>query len=236
MGDEGLSLGSAIAAAVDYSGFKSKKLDTVFFGKKYSFEEIDTELKNFNIKFKFKELDYDYIANLLSQGKLVGLFNGSAEYGPRALGNRSILADPTKKETHQYVNLKLKRDEIMPFAPIILEDKLEDVCHVYKSKYSSKFMTMCYKVKENWINKIPAVINTYDGTARPQSVNSIDHTYFYNILTAFYNKTGIPVLMNTSFNGHGEPIINSPHEALQHLSEGTIDYLILNEKLYYLNE
>ena len=127
--------------------------------------------------------------------------------------------------------MRLKREEIMPFAPIILEEYIDEVCYYDKSKYTSEFMTMCYNVRENWIPKIPAVINIFDGTARPQVVNKIRHKYFHNILTAYNNLTNIPVLMNTSFNSHGEPIINSPKEALDHLKNGTIDYLIINNKI-----
>lgn len=128
--------------------------------------------------------------------------------------------------------MRLKRDEIMPFAPIILEEYIVDICYYDKSKYTSEFMTMCYTVKDEWINKIPAVINTYDNTARPQVVNKDRHKIFHNILSHFNDMTGIPVLMNTSFNGHGEPIINSPQDALKHLFENTIDYLIINNKIY----
>ena len=234
MSDEGLSLGSAIAHGVELQIFKNRKIDNVFFGKNYSDKEIDNFIldfpKNYRKNIYIQTLDYNIIGDLLVKGKVIGVFDGASEYGPRALGNRSIIVEPTKKETHEYINMRLKRDEIMPFAPIVLENHINEVCHYYKSKYASEFMTMCYNVKDNWIKKIPAVINTYDGTARPQVVNK-KHIHFYNILTKFYEKTGIPVLMNTSFNGHGEPIINSPKDALDHLSNGTIDYLIINNKI-----
>jgi carbamoyltransferase len=234
MSDEGLSLGSAIAHGVELEIFKNRRIDNVFFGKKYTDIETNKFIldfpKNYRKNIYVQKLDYNIIGDLLVKGKVIGLYDGSSEYGPRALGNRSIMVEPTKKETHEYINMRLKRDEIMPFAPIILEEYINDVCHYYKSKYTSEFMTMCYNVKDNWIKKIPAVINVYDGTARPQVVNK-KHTHFYNILTKFYEKTGIPVLMNTSFNGHGEPIINSPKDALDHLSNGTIDYLIINNKI-----
>jgi len=241
MGDEGLSLGSAIAHGVEMGVFKNRKIDNVFWGKKYTKEEIDeyisnfiTDQKNVNRLFDLdvQELDYNVVADLLINGKIIALYDGSAEYGPRALGNRSIMVEPTKKETHEYLNTRLKRDEIMPFAPIIMEEYVGDICHYYKSQHTSEFMTMCYNVKEEWLDRIPAVINTYDGTARPQVVNKIRHKHFHKILTSYYEKTGIPVLMNTSFNGHGEPIINSPQEALNHLVNETIDYLIINNKIY----
>lgn len=232
MSDEGLSLGSAIACGVEVGVFENRKINDVFFGKKWSKKEIDIFIENFYIKFNSEELNYDKVAQLLVDGKVIGLFDGASEYGPRALGNRSIMVEPTKKETHEYINSRLKRDEIMPFAPIILEEYVNDICY-YDNSYTSEFMTMCYNVKEEWLSKIPAVINTYDGSARPQVVNKDRHNIFYNILTKFNELTNIPVLMNTSFNGHGEPIINSPNEALEHLSKRTIDYLIINNKILY---
>ena len=116
-----------------------------------------------------------------------------------------------------------------------MEEHIEDICNVYKSKYTAEFMTLCYTVKEQWANKIPAVINFYDNTARPQVVNKKRHALFHKILSAYYERSNIPVLMNTSFNGHGEPIINTPNDALHHLSEGTIDLLIINNKIYKLS-
>jgi carbamoyltransferase len=238
MGDEGVSLGSAIACGVEMGVFKNRRIDNVFLGKKYSKSELNDSLnsfkKTYNKTLFSEKLNYNKIAKLLVEGNVIGIFDGSSEYGPRALGNRSIMVEPTKKETHEYINMRLKRDEIMPFAPIILEEHINDICYYEKSKYASEFMTMCYTVKEEWLPKIPAVINIYDGTARPQVVNK-KHKHFYNILTKFNELTGIPVLMNTSFNGHGEPIINSPKDALDHLSNGTIDYLIINNKICNIN-
>ena len=204
-------------------------------GKKYTDSEIIQSILEFPENYKkniyTQPLNYNIIGDLLIQGKVIGIYDGASEYGPRALGNRSIMVEPTKKETHEYINLRLNRDEIMPFAPIIMEEHIENICHYYKSKYTSEYMTMCYNVKNDWLEKIPAVINIYDGTVRPQVVNKYKHKHFHNILTNFYQKTGIPVLMNTSFNSHNEPIINSPTDALDHLSKGTVDYLIINNKI-----
>ena len=91
------------------------------------------------------------------EGKVIGIFDGSTEYGPRALGSRSIIVEPTRKETHAHINQRLKRDDIMPFAPIIMEEHVEDICYVYKSKRASEFMTLCYTIKEEWANKIRKV-------------------------------------------------------------------------------
>jgi len=236
MTDEGLSLGTAIACGVEMGTFSNRKIDNVFFGKKYTRKEVSSKITKFfsdiNKKVNSEKLDYNKIAKYLVDGKVVGLFDGASEYGPRALGNRSIMVEPTKKETHKYLNSRLGRDEIMPFAPIILEEHIDDVCEYGKSKHTSEFMTMCYNVKDKWLDKIPAVINTFDNTARPQIVNKKRNKHFYNILYNYYELSGVPALMNTSFNGHGEPIINSPEDALKHLVDNTIDYLIINNKIY----
>lgn len=239
MGDEGLSLGSAIAYAVELGEFTNRRIDNVFFGKKTSEEDTQNDINNFTQNFGkslvSEDLDFDKVGSYLVDGKVIGIFDGATEYGPRALGSRSIVVEPTRKETHAYINQRLKRDDIMPFAPIIMEEYIEDICYVYKSKRAAEFMTLCYTVKEQWANKIPAVINFYDNTARPQVVNKDRHPIFHKILSAYNEKSKIPVLMNTSFNGHGEPIINSPNDALKHLAEGTVDLLIINNKIYKLS-
>jgi carbamoyltransferase len=239
MGDEGLSLGSAIAYAVELGEFTNRRIENVFFGKKTSTEDAQKDLDNFSNTFgkniTSEDLDFNKVGDYLVQGKVIGIFDGATEYGPRALGSRSIVVEPTRKETHAYINQRLKRDDIMPFAPIMLEEYVEDVCYVYKSKSAAEFMTMCYTVKEKWVNKIPAVINFYDNTARPQVVNKDRHSLFHKILSAYNDRSKIPVLMNTSFNGHGEPIINTPNDALKHLAEGTVDLLIINNRIYKLS-
>lgn len=238
MGDEGLSLGSAIAYAVELGQFTNRRIENVFFGKKTSTEDTQRDIDAFENTFgkhiTSEDLDFNKIGDYLVDGKVIGIFDGATEYGPRALGSRSIVVEPTRKETHAYINQRLKRDEIMPFAPIIMEEHIEDICYVYKSKKAAEFMTMCYTVKEQWANKIPAVINFYDNTARPQVVNKDRHSLFHKILSAYNDRSKIPVLMNTSFNGHGEPIINSPNDALKHLAEGTVDLLIINNRIYKL--
>lgn len=239
MGDEGLSLGSAIAYAVELGQFTNRRIENVFFGKKTSAEDTQRDIDNFTNKFgkniTSEDLDFDKVGDYLVQGKVIGIFDGATEYGPRALGSRSIVVEPTRKETHAYINQRLKRDDIMPFAPIMLEEHVEDVCYVYKSKSTAEFMTLCYTVKEQWASKIPAVINYYDNTARPQVVNKDRHPLFHKVLSAYNDRSKIPVLMNTSFNGHGEPIINTPNDALKHLSEGTVDLLIINNRIYKLS-
>jgi len=156
------------------------------------------------------------------------------KYGPRALGSRSILVEPSRKETHEYLNKKLNRHEIMPFAPIVMSEHVSDIMYAYRSLRSAEFMTLCYTVKDEWVEKIPAVINIFDKTCRPQIVFKERNEFFHNILDEFNKLTGTPVLLNTSFNSHGEPIINHPSHAIKHLNKGSIDFLILGNKIVSL--
>lgn len=229
MGDNGIGLGAAILKSVELGEFKNHRWDNVFLGKGYSNKEVFDEI-NLD-KFKIKPLDPKYIAEKLIEGKLVGLFRGRSEYGPRALGNRTILCDPRKKENHEYINKKLKRNEIMPFAPIIMSEHISDVCYAYKSLRAAEFMTLCFTVKEHWINKIPAVIQNDDATCRAQVIFKDRNEFCWEVLEQFYTLTGVPVLLNTSFNSHGEPIINHPSHALNHFKNDIIDVLILNNMI-----
>ena len=182
----------------------------------------------------FKEYDnfdslIDEVSFLLTQNRVIGWFQDGSEIGPRALGNRSIICRPTDKDTHTLLNTRLKRTEIMPFAPSVLEEHFFDVFSNDKSKYAAEFMTLCYNTKDSWIEMIPAVIHQKDGTARPQSVNKITNPHFHNIISEYYKLSGIPLVLNTSFNSHGEPINNYPHQVLKHLLDNSIDYIITED-------
>ena len=229
MGDNGIGLGAAILKSVEIGEFKNNRWDNVFLGKGYSNEEVFDEI-DLNV-FTIKPLDPSYIAEKLIEGKLIGLFRGRSEYGPRALGNRTILCDPRKKENHEYINKKLKRNEIMPFAPIIMSEHISDVCYAYKSLRAAEFMTLCFTVKEHWIDKIPAVIQNDDATCRAQVIFKDRNRFCWEVLEQFYTLTGVPVLLNTSFNSHGEPIINHPSHALDHFKNDIIDVLVLNNMI-----
>ncbi len=236
MGDEGLAIGSAIAMANQVGDWEvPKKLDNVFFGLKYSNDEIIEESEKWNVNFK--DYNPDEVAELLIEGKIGVFFNGRFEYGPRSLGARSIIVQATNRETHDLLNTRLERHEVMPFAPVIMSDKAEDVFYfANKSSYAAEFMTCCYTVKPEWIEKIPACIHNVDNTGRPQFANKVTNPDWYKLVEAYYNKTGIPVLLNTSFNGHGEPIIDNPSQSFVHLQKGTIDFLIMEDKIYFRNE
>ena len=229
MGDDGLSIGAALARANEVDKVENKRWDNVFLGKGWTNDEIYPLIDQ--DKYVIKPLDPSYIAEQLTNGRLVGLFIDRAEYGPRALGHRTILCDPRKKENHEYINRKLKRNEIMPFAPMVMQEHADKVLYAHKSLRAAEFMTLCYTVKENWVNQIPAVIQRDDATCRAQMVYKERNPVSWDILEEFRKLTGVPVLLNTSFNGHGEPIINSPDHAIQKMDEDVVDVLVLNNMI-----
>ncbi len=211
---------------------KNISFENAYTGINYSNDEI-TELLS-NNKIPFKKINEMQIAQLISEGKVIGNFNGASEYGPRALGNRSILGDARNSKMRDHINIKVKHREIFrPFAPAILEEKSKD----YFDIDYSPFMLRASDCKKK--NKIPSAIHV-DGTARVQTVNKKQNKKFYNIINSFYKITGVPVILNTSFNDAGEPLVETPLDAIICFLKTDIDCLVLNnfliEKKYIYNE
>lgn len=234
MGDEGLALGSALVTLTSiYNDIKPFRLDNVYFGNSYSENEIKMAADEVLGEYDFIPfIDYGFIAKLLVGKKILGLYQGSSEHGARALGNRSIIADPTDPETYDILNNKLQRNDYMPFAPAVLEQDANIIFDVKKSKYSCEFMTMLVDTKEEYRDKIPTCVHPIDKTARIQIVNKNSNKMFYDILRAYKNLSGIGCLVNTSFNVHNEPIVERPKEAMNHLKNGIIDYLVTPHGIY----
>lgn len=229
MGDEGIAHSSAFAHLhTNGIEIKNKRIDNIFYGAGYTQKYMDSFI---NYSFEVKDFNPEYVSQILEKGFIVGVFQGRSEVGPRALGNRSILADPRKRKTHEYLNSKLQRNDIMPFAPIVMSEYISELCYAYKSIRTSEFMTMCYTVKDHWVDKIPAAIAPEDNSCRPQTVFKERHPVLHSILNEFYKLTGVPALVNTSFNAHGDPIINHPEHAVEYLNKGIVDYLILGNKI-----
>ena len=231
MGDSGISFGAAIKSSIDVGDWKGvKKLKDAFLGLEYSQKEIDDHAVT--LKVIAQDLDYSKVGSLIHEGNIIALFNGRFEFGPRALGARSVMVRPTDAETHEILNTRLERHEIMPFAPFIMSEYANVVFDVPRSHHTAEFMTMCYTVRDEWADRIPAVVHKVDNTGRPQIVYKHNNPVFWNILNEYNKISGIPVMLNTSFNGHGEPIINTPEQAFFHLIKGTIDYLVAGSKIY----
>ena len=165
------------------------------------------------------------ISYSLSQNRVVGWFQGGSEIGPRALGNRSILASPIQSWMTGHINSDIKKREwYRPFAPAVM---FEHQSEIFESSDYSPYMLVTTTVKEEWRNKIPAVTHI-DNSARHQSVTEQNNPKFYSLINKFYNKTGVPVLLNTSFNGPSEPIVETPLDAINTFLETNLDILVIN--------
>jgi len=231
-GDGGGALGSALHV---YHGLMGKPrnfvLNHAYWGKEYSENEIKEFLERNNISYEYIS-DDDKLLNRLVEdlvgGKVVGWFQGRFEWGPRALGNRSILADPRREEMKDLVNIKIKfREPFRPFAPVILEEKTRDFFHGdnIADQFTARYMLLVLPLKENNAHTINAV--NHMGTGRLQTIREEWNPRYYQIVKKFGEVTGVPVLLNTSFNLRGEPIVNSPANALNTFSKSGIDVLVI---------
>ena len=166
-------------------------------------------------------------ADAIHAGRVVGWFQGRMEFGPRALGNRSMLGRPTDAEINKTLNARLARTEFMPFAPSVLEEHAAEIFdNVAKSADCLPFMTITCNVKQEWRARIPAVVHV-DGTARPQTVSRETNPLYWKLIEAYRERSGIPLVLNTSFNVHEEPIVCFPENAVQALTDDRIDCLAL---------
>jgi predicted NodU family carbamoyl transferase len=168
------------------------------------------------------------VATLLAEGKVIGLYRGGAEFGPRALGHRSIIADPRTPGIRDYINQRIKlREDFRPFAPAVLE---EDLLVYFKKQQDTPYMILVNEIREEWKEQLESVIHKND-SARVQTVNREWNPEFYNILSAFKALTGISVLLNTSFNRKGMPIVETPGEALEFFFASELDYVIIEDMI-----
>jgi carbamoyltransferase len=171
-------------------------------------------------------------AQLIADGKIVGTYLGRGEYGPRALGARSIMASPRDRGINDWLNKRLERTDFMPFAPVVREERYSEAFDLPTSlRYTAGFMTVTCNVRPEWRERIPAVVHV-DGTARPQILRREENPTYYEILKAFEEKSGLPAAINTSFNVHEEPIINRPEEALKALTQDRVDFLVTDAAVY----
>jgi carbamoyltransferase len=200
---------------------------TASLGSHFSNEEIEMFLKTQNVTFKkySREELNEKVVDCIVEGGVVGWFQGRAEFGPRALGHRSIIADPRRNDAKEILNLKIKRREsFRPFAPSILVEKVKDY---FEDADNVPFMEKVYLIKESMREKIPAVTHV-DGTGRLQSVDAKTEPKYHALISAFNKRTGIPILLNTSFN-ENEPIVNTPGNALDCFLRTKMDMLVLED-------
>ena len=189
--------------------------ETVYFGPEYTDDQIVEELRAAELSFEYLDQIEPSIAQLIHDGKVVARFAGRMEYGPRALGNRSILYRATEPDVNQWLNHQLGRTEFMPFAPATLfEERHRCYENIDGAEFAAQFMTVTFNCTEFMKQKCPAAVHV-DGTARPQLVRQETNPSFAKILQEYYHLSGIPSVINTSFNMHEEPIINSPKDAIR---------------------
>jgi carbamoyltransferase len=223
MGDGGLGLG-AICAQDDVS---LRRATDVFWGESFTDDEIEAVLKKAELPYKRVDSIEEEMAALLAKSYLVARFTGRMEWGPRALGNRSILAQTTDSQVVQRLNTLLQRSDFMPFAPAVLAEDLDLYClQTQSGRHAAEFMTVCFDCTDKMKDENPAIVHV-DGTARAQAVRAENNPSFHKVLQAFKNITGSGVLLNTSFNVHEEPIVRTPEEAVSAFKRGRLDYLAI---------
>ena len=235
MDDSGLAVGGAFAALAEDPGIAPalllQRLKNVYFGTSYSDEEIRKAIDEFGFQATYAENITDVIARLLAEGCVVARFTGRMEYGPRALGHRSILYQTTDPSINDWLNANLKRTEFMPFAPATLQEYADECFDgLDGARDSARYMTITFNCTEKMRAQSPGVVHV-DGTARPQVLDPDTAPDFYKIAVAYHKITGIPSLINTSFNMHGEPIVCTPEDALRSFSQGNLDYLAIGNWL-----
>lgn len=235
MSDEGMPVGAALGLYYQ----ESKKtydpsfvtMKDVYLGPEYSDDEIKQELDKQGVEAEhFDDIEKE-VATLLADNAIVARFDGRMEYGPRALCNRTILYQPTDPSVHYWLNESLDRTEFMPFAPVVLSE-YADKCFVgmQGAENTARYMTITFNCTEWMAKSCPGVVHI-DNTARPQMVSKQDNESMYKILSYYNDITGLPVLINTSFNMHEEPIVCSPYDAIRAFKLGHLDYLAIGNWL-----
>ncbi|HXJ95794.1 MAG TPA: carbamoyltransferase [Terriglobia bacterium] len=232
-GDGGGSLGAALWA---YNTLLGKprvfRMDHAYWGRQYSSAEIQSFLDGGNIPYQRFENDdrlLDRVVEHLQAGKVIGWYQGRFEWGPRALGNRSILADPGNPDMKDIVNTKIKfREPYRPFAPSVLAERVEDYFELENATrhYPARYMLYVVPVKEDKKEKLPAITHV-DGTGRLQTVFREQSPRYYSLIERFGQATGTPVVLNTSFNLKGEPVVTTPANAFNTFSKSEMDTLVL---------
>ncbi len=230
-GDSGGAIGAALY--VYYLSTQNRKSYPKAFslalGNEYGDVEVESILRERGSKYvsyrSEKEL-LRFVANKLAQDKIVGWFNGSMEFGPRALGKRSILANPRMRAMKKLMNKIKRREAFRPFAGSVLEEKVFDMFKIPDTQTNFSYMNFCFKTKKEFANKISAIVHK-DGTCRIQTVGKQDGIY-YRLINEFCRNTGIPCLLNTSFNVNNEPIVESPLQAINDFENNPFDYLVIN--------
>jgi carbamoyltransferase len=224
--DAGISMGAALFVQHQWRGLpRQLPIRSAYTGSNFTNEQIKEILRDKGISFsEYNDSAlFEKISSCLVNGGVVGWFNGRAEFGPRALGGRSIIADPRRADAKEILNLKIKRREsFRPFAPSILKEHIADY---FELTDEVPFMERVYPIKKSRQKEVPAVTHV-DGSGRLQTVDKETSPRYYALIETFYKRTGVPILLNTSFN-ENEPIVNHPEEALACYLRTAMDMLVM---------
>ena len=231
MADCGVGVGAAYALQSDLAKLEPTRLRDVYLGPSYSDAEIERALRASGLPFRRSANATEEIVDRLVANKVVARFGGAMEFGPRALGNRSILYPALEPEVNKWLNERLRRTEFMPFAPISLVERASELyVHIGRGMHTAEFMTVTTDCTPRMRAESPAAVHV-DGTARPQLVRADTNPEVHAILRRYEERTGIPTLINTSFNMHEEPIVCSPEDAIRAFKDGDLEVLSLGDYL-----
>ena len=236
-GDAGGAIGAAVIAGQRHGVNQSFSMDHSYWGPHYDDAQLSSlieknrqELDSANCEIDFdlsQDVLVDRVSDYIIEGSVIGWFQGSMEWGPRALGNRSILGDPRRDDMKDILNLKIKRREsFRPFAPSVMQEHVKDW---FESDAPVPFMMKVFQIIESQRSKIPAVSHV-DGSGRLQTVTKHSNARYYALIERFYQKTKVPMLLNTSFN-ENEPVVCQPEEALACFLRTNMDVLVLGSHI-----
>jgi carbamoyltransferase len=222
-GDSGTALGAALWIDWKARGERAYRMDDVYLGPAYGAGEIESFLRRARLPYRRLDDVAEETAAVLAGDRIIGWFQGRMEFGPRSLGARSILASPLSPDMQQRLNEIKDREDFRPVAPVVLE---EEAGRWFKGADVSPFMLFVYDVAAGKADRIPAVRHI-DGTARVQTINARQHPLYRSLLSAFHRRTGVPVLVNTSFNTRSEPIVCTPRDAVESFWSSPLDALVI---------
>lgn len=227
-GDSGTAMGSALL--YNHNVLDRKRefvMETAFLGPGFDDAAYEAALKKFNMPWVKTKTNYaKFAAKKLAEGKILGWFQGRLEYGPRALGNRSIIGSPVVQDMKEVLNARVKfREGFRPFAAIVLE---EDCGKYFDCDFPNPYMLLVYNIRNEYLGKLPAITHV-DNSVRIQTVNKTENPQMRDLLEAFKQETGYSVLVNTSFNIRGEPIVCTPEEAIHSFERADMDYLVMGD-------
>jgi carbamoyltransferase len=227
MGDCGLAMGGPLYVMGERGELRPYRLETVYLGPEFSDDEMAAAVREAGLEPRRIDPIEHEIARLLAEGRVVARFNGRMEFGPRALGNRSILYHASDATVNDWLNKRLERTEFMPFAPATLRDEGEaSFLGLRGAEHAAEFMTITFDCSEEFRRNCPAAVHV-DGTARPQLVRKEANCSFHQVLDHYRELTGVGTVVNTSFNMHEEPIVCTPQDAVRSFLQGHLDYLAI---------